>query len=130
MSMNDPLSNVLSHINNCEKIGRKECVIKPTSKIISNTLKILKDEKYISDFKKIEDGKGGFIKIKLIGKINKCNIIKPRLAFKSNELEKFEKRFLPAKDFGIIIVSTNKGLITHNQAKKNKMGGRLIAYIY
>jgi len=130
MSMNDPLNNVLSKINNCEKIGKKECIVKPVSKIILNVLKIMKDEKYIKDIKKIEDNKGGFIKVDLIGKINKCGVIKPRLSFKKEEFEKFEKRFLPAKDFGMLIISTNKGLITHYKAKESKTGGRLIAYIY
>ena len=130
MSLNDPLSNVLSQINNCEKIGRNECVVKPISKTILNILKIMKDEKYIGDYKAEDDKKGGSIKINLLGKINKCNVIKPRLAFKKEDMDKFEKRFLPAKDFGIIIVSTNKGLLTHYKAKEIKTGGRLIAYIY
>lgn len=130
MSLNDPLSNVLSNINNCEKIGKNECIIKPVSKMILDILKIMKNEKYIGEIKKEEDGRGGFIKIKLIGKINKCNVIKPRLAFKKEDIEKFEKRFLPAQDFGIIIVSTNKGLLTHHKAKETKTGGRLVAYVY
>ena len=90
----------------------------------------MKDEKYIEDFKKIENGKGGFINIDLIGKINNCSVIKPRLSFKKDEIEKFEKRFLPAKDFGILIISTNKGLVTHIKAKEKNIGGRLVAYIY
>jgi len=130
MSLNDPISNVLSNINNCEKIGRDTCIVRPVSKIILEILKIMKDEKYIGEFKKEDEGKGGSIKIKLIGKINKCNVIKPRLAFKKEDVEKFEKRFLPAQDFGIMIISTNKGLLTHHKAKETKTGGRLIAYIY
>jgi len=130
MSLNDPLSNVLSHINNCEKIGREECIVKPVSKTILKVLDIMKDEKYIKSYEKIDNNKGGLIKIKLMSKINKCNVIKPRLSFQSSNLEKFEKRYLPAKDFGVIIVSTNQGLMTHIQAKEKNLGGRLISYIY
>ncbi|MCD4666376.1 30S ribosomal protein S8 [archaeon] len=130
MSLNDPLANVFSQIMNYEKIGKNECVVKPTSKFIVNVLKIMKDNKYIGDYKVVEDGRGGYLHINLIGAINKCGVIKPRLSFKKENLEKFEKRHLPAKDFGILIVSTNKGLMTHIECVKNNIGGKLVAYIY
>lgn len=46
------------------------------------------------------------------------------------EFEKFEKRYLPAKNMGIIMVSTSQGITTHRMAKEKKSGGRLIAYCY
>ena len=130
MAMNDPLSNVLSHLYNCEKISRVECIVKPVSKLIVNVLNIIKDNGYIGNFSVIKDGRSGLIKINLLGNINKCGVIKPRFSFTLNELEKYEKRFLPAKDFGLIIVSTSKGLMTHIKAREQKIGGRLIAYVY
>ena len=45
-------------------------------------------------------------------------------------LEKFEKRYLPAKGFGLIIVSTSKGLMTHVDAEEKNIGGKMIAYCY
>ncbi|MDZ4226799.1 MAG: 30S ribosomal protein S8, partial [Candidatus Pacearchaeota archaeon] len=60
----------------------------------------------------------------------KCGVVKPRFPVKLDEFEKFEKRYLPAKNFGIIIVSTSNGIMTHIEAKEKKLGGRLIAYIY
>lgn len=130
MTLNDPLGNVLSHLNNCEKIGRPECIAKPSSKFVLNVLNIIKNEGYVGDFSIIKDGKGNFIKINLLGNINKCGVIKPRFSFTINELEKFEKRYLPAKDFGMLIVSTSKGLMTHIQAREKNIGGRLVAYVY
>lgn len=129
MTLNDPLSNVLSSILNSEKVGKKECTVRPSSKLIKKVLQIMKDNKYIGDFEEFE-GRGGYIKINLLGKINKCSVIKPRFSVKKDQIEKYEKRFLPAKDFGIIIISTNKGLVTHYKVKEKDIGGRLIAYIY
>ena len=129
MALNDPISNVLSHILNCEKAGKKECVVRPSSNIIKKILNIMKENKYISDFKEYVE-RGTYIKINLFERINKCGVIKPRLSIKKDQIEKYEKRYLPAKDFGIIIISTNKGLITHYQAKEKGIGGSLIAYIY
>lgn len=130
MTTNDPLSNVLSHLFNCEKISRPECIVKPVSKLIVNVLSIIKNEGFIGEFGIIKDGRSGLIKINLLGNINRCGTVKPRFSFTLDELEKYEKRFLPAKDFGVLIVSTSKGLMTHIQAKEKKLGGRLIAYVY
>lgn len=130
MSLNDLLSNVLSNILNSEKAGKSECLIKPASKLILEVLKIMKEKGYIADFKKIEDGRGGLIKISLNGRINKCGVIKPRFSVTYKNIEKYEKRFLPAKDFGFIIISSPKGLVTNDEAKEKKIGGRLISYFY
>ena len=130
MVLNDPLANAMSLLAQHEKIGRKEVVIRPKSNIITAVLKILHKEGYVGDFEEIEDGKGGSIKIHLIGKINKCGVIKPRFPIKVEQYEMNEKRYLPAKGFGIIIVSTNKGLMIHDEAIQKKIGGTLIAYCY
>ena len=66
----------------------------------------------------------------LLRNINDCGVVKPRFSFKVKDLEKFEKRYLPAKGMGILIVSTSKGYLTHEEAKKQNIGGRLIAYCY
>ena len=128
--LNDPLSNVLSKILNAEKVSKSECLIKPVSNTIKKVLKIMQERKFIGGFDEIKDGKGNFIKINLIGQINKCGAIKPRYPVKRDKFERFEKRFLPAKDFGIIFVSTNKGIMTHAEAKEKKLGGILLAYCY
>ncbi len=128
--LNDPLSNVLSNILNCEKIGKKECVVFPSSKIIKKVLEVMNKEGYVGKFEEIEDSKGNSLVINLLGTINKCGAIKPRFSVTTSEYEKFEKRFLPAKDFGILIISTNEGVMTHIEAKKKNIGGRLLAYCY
>lgn len=128
--LNDPLANTMSLILNNELIGKSECLIKPGSKIIKDILKVMKDNGYIGDFKESEDSRGNYIKLNLNGSINKCGVIKPRYSVKSNEFEKFERRYLPAKDIGILFVSTPNGIITHYDAKSKKTGGRLLAYCY
>ena len=130
MSLNDPLANSLSSILNSEKSAKDTVNIRPVSKMLIKVLEILKDNNYIGEYERIEDGRGDLIRINLIGKINKCGVIKPRFAIKKDEFEKHEKRFLPARGFGILIVSTNKGLILHEEAKKQGIGGKLIAYCY
>lgn len=128
--MNDTLAGVLSHINNCEIKGKRECLVKPVSNLIIKVLNILKDNRYIGDFEIVTKARGGEIKINLIGNINKCGVVKPRFSFKVNNYELFEKRYLPAKGFGILLVSTPKGVLIHREALDKKIGGKLLAYCY
>jgi len=130
MSLNDPLANTLSKILNAEKVSKNNVIIKPCSAVIKKVLEMLKDNKYIGEVKEVDDGRGGYLEVTLIGKINKCGAIKPRYAVKVDDYEKFEKRYLLSKDFGIILVSTSKGIMSHIEAKEKNIGGRLLAYIY
>ena len=128
--LNDPLADSMSLILNNEAIGRSECTLKPVSKIIRQLLQVMKENEYLSDFKEVEDSRGNYIQLKLNGSINKCGVIKPRYSVKNKEFEKFERRFLPAKGLGILIVSTPKGIMTHYDAKSKNIGGKLLAYCY
>lgn len=130
MSLNDTLSSAMSKLMNFEKVSKRECIIKPMSKVLKNVLDILNEEGYIGKYEEVNDGKGNYIKVSLLGNINGCGPIKPRFAVTLDNFEKFEKRFLPSKDFGVLIVSTPQGLMTHYKAKEKKIGGRLIAYCY
>ena len=128
--LNDPLANVLAVINNAEHRGMKLCTIKPASKLITRVLDILNAKKYVGGYTIIEDGRGNIVEVSLIGAVNKCGAIKPRFSVAMGSYEKFEKRFLPAKDFGVLVVSTPKGVMTHSEAKAKGLGGRLLAYCY
>ena len=130
MSMNDTLANAMSQMLNAERIGRTECTIKNVSKIIEIIISILKENEFIGDYELTNNVKGKFITVKLLGKINKCGAIKPRFPVKLDEYKKFEKRYLPASDFGVMIVSTSKGIMIHKRAIDQKLGGKLIAYCY
>ncbi len=130
MSLNDPLANVLSHVMIEDKKGKKKIVLKNNSKIIREVLTLLNKNNYLGTFKVIEDGKAGLIEVNLLGAINKTNVIKPRHSVKLTNYEKFEKRYLPAFGFGFLIVSTNQGIMTQEEAVKKKLGGKLLAYVY
>lgn len=130
MTLMDPIADALISIKNSETASKQKCFFKPASKLLGKVLKVMKAHGYIDSFERLEDGKSGSYSIYLGGKINECKAIKPRHAVKKNEFEKFEKRYLPAKNMGIIIVSTPEGLLTHTEAKNKGIGGRLIAFVY
>ncbi len=128
MVVKDHLSAMMNDLLNCKKANKKETIVIPATNLILEVLKIMKKEGYIKNFKVEEDK---FKKIVIqIGKINKCGSIKPRFYVKKDELDKYIKRYLPARGFGILLVSTDKGLMTHNDAITKNLGGTLIAYIF
>jgi len=123
------ISDVLSSLYNCERFGKMKAVV-PASKLVKDILLIMQKNDHIGSFEHIEYGRGDKFEVTLIGKINKCGSIRPRFSVKKGNYEKWEQRFLPAADFGMLIVSTNKGLMTHIEAKEKQLGGKLIAYVY
>ncbi|MCG7852377.1 MAG: 30S ribosomal protein S8 [Methanosarcinaceae archaeon] len=130
MVLLDPLADALSTIKNAETIGKPSCTIKPASKLIGNVLKVMKDRGYLGEFEFVDDGKAGVYNLELIGRINKCGAIKPRYSVKATDFEKWEKQFLPAKNFGTLILTTSKGVISQYEARENDVGGQLLAYVY
>ena len=64
------------------------------------------------------------------GKINACKAVKPRYVVKTKDIDKYVRRYLPARDMGMVIISTSKGLMTHQTALEKNLGGSVIAYFY
>ncbi len=126
----DIINDALIAVKNAEAVGKQEVVVSPTSKLLESILKIMQKNGYIGEFEYVDDHRGGKFLIKLNHKINKCGVIKPRFPVKKAEYESWEQRYLPAADFGMLIISTSSGLMTHRESKKQNLGGRLIAYVY
>ena len=104
----DTLTNGLITIINNETRNKRECIISPASKLLGRVLRIMQLNGYIGEFEFIDDGRQGKFKVQLLGRINKCGPVKPRFAVKSTEYEDWEKRFLPSRDVGIMVVSTSQ----------------------
>lgn len=128
--LNDPLADALTLIKNAEKAGKLECEVRPASKLVGHVLKVMQERGYIGPFEFVDDTTGGRFRVKLNGHINNCGVIKPRHAIKKTDFEKWESRYLPAQDFGALIVTTTKGVLSHYAAKEMGEGGKLLAYVY
>ncbi len=126
----DPLSDALITILNAEKTGKKSVEVKPASKIIANVLRTAQRSSYLGELEYIEDHRGGIFEIQLMGRINKCGVIKPRFPVKKDDFESWEQQFLPARGFGILVLTTPEGVMSHEDAKEKGVGGRLLAYMY
>ena len=130
MPTNNILANLFTTLFNTEDRRKNNCVVVPTSKLGMEVLKTLKNEGYIGEFERIEDNRGGKFNIQLLAKITKCGAITPRFKVKKNEYNTWEQQFLPAYNRGMLLVSTNQGVMSHKEAVNKNIGGVLIGYVY
>ena len=120
----DVISDTLNQIMNAKRARQSSVHIRKHSKLLVSVLDIAKEKGYITDYKI----KGTTMEISF--ELNECRAIKPRFDVAVEDIDKYVKRFLPARNFGIIIISTSKGLMTHEEAYDKNIGGSLIAYFY
>jgi len=123
----DIVADALNMIRNAKKARKTEVKIKRISNLLIEVLKIMKQEGVVKKYK--INSKDKTLEI-TIGDLTDCRAIKPRFTIDKTQIEKYRRRYLPARNLGIVIVSTNKGLMTHEEAQKEKIGGCLIAYFY
>lgn len=102
----------------------------PASKLLGQVLRVMQKNGYVGEFEFVDDGKSGKFKVQLLGRINQCASIRPRYSVKIGDLENWQKRFLPSRSVGVLIIGTPKGVVAHTEAIETKTGGRLLAYVY
>jgi ribosomal protein S8 len=124
----DIVADALNRIMNAKRVGKKEVEITRTSKVLVKLLEIMQKKGHIT-FEMGGDDKKPTIVVKFV-KINLCQAIKPRYDVQIEDIDKYLRRFLPSRNFGTMVISTNKGLMTSDEAYENKLGGSLIAYFY
>ena len=125
----DLLNDALVAIKNAERVGKKSCKVRH-SKLVERVLEVMKENGYIENFEVKSEKNKQFLEIKLKHAIIDCNAIKPRFSVKKDEFEKWERRFLPRREYGLLILTTSKGILTHKKAKELGIGGKLLCYVY
>jgi len=128
--MMDTLANGLTTIVNNEMRNKRECIISPASKLLGRVLRIMQLNGYIGEFEFVDDGRSGKFKVQLLGRINKCGAVRPRFSVRVDDFEEWEKKVLPSREVGMMIISTPKGVVSHKEAKEKHFGGKLLAFVY
>ena len=123
----DVVADGLNMIRNAKKAGKEVVVIKRISNLLIEILKIMKQKGALKRYKINPKEKSLEV---TIGDLFECKAIKPRFSVGKKDVEKYRRRYLPARNIGILIISTNKGLMTHEEAQEEQLGGSLIAYFY
>ncbi len=132
MSMTDPIADMLTRIRNAQRASH-ELVNIPSSKLKINVAKVLKSEGYVKNFRIISDGQHRFIRIFLkydkegvaiIEGIKRVSKPGCRVYAGSDEVPKV------LNGYGINILSTSKGLMTDNEARKMRVGGEILCAVW
>ena len=129
--MTDPIADLLTRIRNANKMHHEKVSI-PSSSLKLNILKVLKEEGFITDYVVIEDNKQNVIEVTLKYNNNEA-VIKGLKRISKPGLRKYaDVDSLPKvlHGLGIAIISTSKGVMTDSEARKQKVGGEILAYVW
>merc|ERR1711884_609384 len=118
------LADCLKCINNAEKRGKRQVMVRPCSKVVIRFLTVMMKHGYIGEFEVVDDHRAGKIVINLTGRLNKCGVISPRFDVAINEIEKWTNNLLPSRQFGYVVLTTYGGIMDHEEARGKHLGAR------
>ncbi|GFR45507.1 hypothetical protein Agub_g6896, partial [Astrephomene gubernaculifera] len=124
------LGDALKTMYNAEKRGKRQVLIRPASKVVIKFLSLMMKHGYIGEFEYVDDHRSGKIVVELNGRLNKCGVISPRYDIGHNEIEAWVARLLPSRQFGVIVMTTSAGIMDHEEARRKRVGGKVLGFFY
>ncbi|CAG7879804.1 unnamed protein product [Brassica rapa] len=115
------LNDALKSMFNAEKRGKRQVMIRPSSKVIIKFLIVMQKHGYIGEFEYVDDHRSGKIVVELNGRLNKCGVISPRFDVGVKEIEGWTARLLPSRQFGYIVLTTSAGIMDHEEARRKNV---------
>ena len=126
----DLVADNLRTMVNAERLGRKQVLLKTSSKTMIRFLRVMQKHGYIGEFEIIDDHRQQKVVVELIGRVNKCGVISPRFDVKNTHYEKWCNNILPSRQFGYLVMTTPYGIMDHEEARKLQTGGKILGFFY
>ncbi|XP_033618645.1 40S ribosomal protein S15a-like [Fukomys damarensis] len=111
------LADALKSINNAEKRGKCQVLIRLCSKVIMWFLTVMMKHGYIGEFEIIDDHRAGKIVVNLMCRLNKYGVISPRFDVQLKDLEKWQNSLRPSCQSGFTVLTTSAGIMDHKEAR-------------
>ncbi|KAI9651628.1 MAG: 40S ribosomal protein S22 [Alyxoria varia] len=124
------LHDALKSINNAERAGKRQVLIRPSSKVIVKFLQVMQRHGYIGEFEEVDDHRNGKIVIQLNGRLNKTGVISPRYNVKLDDMEKWVTQLLPSRQMGYVVLTTSAGIMDHEEARRKHVAGKILGFFY
>lgn len=130
-AINDPVADMLTRIRNAIR-ARHKFVDIPASKVKEAVAKILAEHRFIAEYKRLEDGKQGMLRILLRYEAGECVIRGLRRVSKPGIRQYRKATELPRvmNGLGIAVISTSRGILSDKKARQLNVGGEVVAYIW
>ncbi|CUI15375.1 40S ribosomal protein S15A, putative [Bodo saltans] len=130
MTLMSVLANALRAIASAERRGKRQVLLRPSSKVVVKFLQVMQKHGYIGEFEIIDDHRSGKIVVNLNGRLNKCGAICPRFDCTGEQFEKWVRTILPSRQFGFIVLTTSLGIMDHEEARARNTGGKVLGFFY
>ncbi|KAJ4972394.1 hypothetical protein NE237_005493 [Protea cynaroides] len=124
------LNDALKSMYNAEKRGKRQVMVRPSSKVVIKFLLVMQKHGYIGEFEYVDDHRSGKIVVELNGRLNKCGVISPRFDVAVTDIENWTARLLPSRQFGYIVLTTSAGIMDHEEARRKNVGGKVLGFFY
>jgi small subunit ribosomal protein S15Ae len=124
------LSNLCKAINNASRAGKRQLLLRESNNITREFLKQMLKHGYITKYSFIDDKRKGKTVVWLNGRLNKCGAICPNYKVDLSHIENYRSRLLPARQFGHVLFTTEKGMLDHNECISSNIGGSILGFFY
>ncbi|XP_047058475.1 40S ribosomal protein S15a-5-like [Lolium rigidum] len=124
------LNDALRTIVNAERRGFATAKLQPISGVMISFLNIMKHRGYIKNFEVFDPHRVGKITVELQGRIKDCKALTYRQDLRATEIEKYRTRMLPTRQWGYVVVTTPNGVLDHEEAIKQNVGGQVLGYFH
>ncbi|KAL8458461.1 hypothetical protein ACS0TY_035272 [Phlomoides rotata] len=124
------LNDALRTIVNAEKRGFASADLKPISNVVASFLRIMKYRGYIKDFQVHDPHRVGRITVQLQGRVTDCRALTYRQDIKAQYIDNYKTRYLPTRQWGYVVVTTPNGVLDHEEAIRQNVGGQVLGYFY
>ncbi|KAK1265828.1 40S ribosomal protein S15a-2 [Acorus gramineus] len=124
------LNEALRKMVNADKRGMATAQLQPISNVMVGFLNIMKERGYIKGYQVFDPQRVGKITVELQGRITDCKAIMYRQDIQAHKIKDYTTRTLPTQQWGYVVITTPNGILDHEEAMKQNVGGQVLGFFH